>query len=469
MCLECSGIHRMLGTHITRIKSTTLDKWRPEWVQVMRAGGNVNGNAEWEARLPPGKGLNPSSPMDDRERFIRAKYERQTFRGPATRESLIRAAAKMGCSVDDSGEVSPVVAADSSGGVDATRVSPAVARRLAAKKAKEEAEAEETARAAEEEARRKAEQEAADRARREAETVAAVGDLFGGSAPAPAPADLSFLGGGDESTGFAFVAGTAEPTSTGFAFVAGTTTESSGFAFVGESAEPGPSGFAFMGGSAEPEPSGFDFAGGITERTAAEVIPSSGFDFTTETTTTDTAPSSGFGLTEDDPVMVPGSSAVHDVFASLVPAPKASPPGMHIAAPPTNGVAVHHPTAPEMFSLLTAKQVASPSPTRDDEEAPSTLEGKLSELEAKSWVQEYAALGSVHDARSASQTAAAEHHALMEEMRAMYTKEAEALANKFRLLEARLTKVQHVRMFSLQQRSVFLQRQSTGAGGVMVQ
>jgi hypothetical protein len=73
ICLECSGIHRSLGTHITFVRSCTLDGWTPEQVRVMRRVGNAEANGFWEARLPP----DYSPPYFDRgqmEQFIRAKY-----------------------------------------------------------------------------------------------------------------------------------------------------------------------------------------------------------------------------------------------------------------------------------------------------------------------------------------------------------------------------------------------------------
>lgn len=35
VCKECSGVHRSLGTHISKVRSLTLDKWAPESLLVI--------------------------------------------------------------------------------------------------------------------------------------------------------------------------------------------------------------------------------------------------------------------------------------------------------------------------------------------------------------------------------------------------------------------------------------------------
>ncbi|MBW0462881.1 hypothetical protein O181_002596 [Austropuccinia psidii MF-1] len=71
MCIRCSGIHRSMGVHITRIKSVDLDTWTPEQVENVQRWGNKRANAYWEAHLRPGH-----MPPDHKiESFIRSKYE----------------------------------------------------------------------------------------------------------------------------------------------------------------------------------------------------------------------------------------------------------------------------------------------------------------------------------------------------------------------------------------------------------
>ncbi|CAG9462551.1 unnamed protein product [Pedinophyceae sp. YPF-701] len=41
ICLSCAGHHRALGTHVSFVRSTTLDTWTDDQLQVMLAGGNA--------------------------------------------------------------------------------------------------------------------------------------------------------------------------------------------------------------------------------------------------------------------------------------------------------------------------------------------------------------------------------------------------------------------------------------------
>lgn len=68
ICMQCSGIHRGLGVHISQVRSITLDTWLPEQVAFMQSVGNAKANDFWEAELPP------NYDRGDIERFIRSKY-----------------------------------------------------------------------------------------------------------------------------------------------------------------------------------------------------------------------------------------------------------------------------------------------------------------------------------------------------------------------------------------------------------
>ena len=50
LCIRCAGLHRKLGTHISKIKSCTLDSWAPEQLQTMMEIGNQLHNQKYLAK-----------------------------------------------------------------------------------------------------------------------------------------------------------------------------------------------------------------------------------------------------------------------------------------------------------------------------------------------------------------------------------------------------------------------------------
>uniref|UniRef100_A0A672FD65 ArfGAP with GTPase domain, ankyrin repeat and PH domain 1 n=1 Tax=Salarias fasciatus TaxID=181472 RepID=A0A672FD65_SALFA len=75
----CSGIHRNLGTHLSRVRSLDLDEWPLELIKVMSAIGNELANGVWEANTQGRPKPAPDASREERERWIRAKYEQRLF------------------------------------------------------------------------------------------------------------------------------------------------------------------------------------------------------------------------------------------------------------------------------------------------------------------------------------------------------------------------------------------------------
>ncbi|XP_077428097.1 arf-GAP with GTPase, ANK repeat and PH domain-containing protein 2 isoform X7 [Vanacampus margaritifer] len=82
ICIECSGIHRNLGTHLSRVRSLDLDDWPGELTQVLSAIGNHTANSIWEGRTLGRAKPTPAASREERESWIRAKYEQRAFVPP---------------------------------------------------------------------------------------------------------------------------------------------------------------------------------------------------------------------------------------------------------------------------------------------------------------------------------------------------------------------------------------------------
>uniref|UniRef100_A0A4W5MG42 ArfGAP with GTPase domain, ankyrin repeat and PH domain 2 n=1 Tax=Hucho hucho TaxID=62062 RepID=A0A4W5MG42_9TELE len=82
ICIECSGIHRNLGTHLSRVRSLDLDDWPRELTQVLTAIGNHLANSIWESHTQGRHKPTPNATREERESWIRAKYEQRVFVAP---------------------------------------------------------------------------------------------------------------------------------------------------------------------------------------------------------------------------------------------------------------------------------------------------------------------------------------------------------------------------------------------------
>ncbi|OAX79168.1 hypothetical protein ACJ72_06514 [Emergomyces africanus] len=76
LCVRCATLHRKLGTHISKVKSLSMDSWSSDQVDNMKRNGNAAVNKIYNPR-----NVKPPIPIDvdevdsAMERFIRQKYE----------------------------------------------------------------------------------------------------------------------------------------------------------------------------------------------------------------------------------------------------------------------------------------------------------------------------------------------------------------------------------------------------------
>ncbi|ORE10827.1 ArfGap-domain-containing protein [Rhizopus microsporus var. microsporus] len=78
LCIECSGIHRSLGTHISKVRSLKLDRacYTPEVVQFLRLMGNAQANTIWGHQTAR---VSPTDSHEAKLAYIQAKYVDRMF------------------------------------------------------------------------------------------------------------------------------------------------------------------------------------------------------------------------------------------------------------------------------------------------------------------------------------------------------------------------------------------------------
>jgi stromal membrane-associated protein len=68
ICLQCAGLHRGLGSHISKVRSVELDAWTAAQVEGLEAVGNAKARQFWEATL------REEAAKADLGVFVRRKY-----------------------------------------------------------------------------------------------------------------------------------------------------------------------------------------------------------------------------------------------------------------------------------------------------------------------------------------------------------------------------------------------------------
>jgi len=84
LCIKCASGHRELGTHISLVKSTNLDKWKKCYVDKFPLINNKIANEYWEERIYCDAGVLEAIQDDDEKlkRFIVDKYQKKKYVDP---------------------------------------------------------------------------------------------------------------------------------------------------------------------------------------------------------------------------------------------------------------------------------------------------------------------------------------------------------------------------------------------------
>jgi len=109
ICIKCSGIHRSLGTHISFVRSVSLDRWTEDQVKRMQQVGNGKAKALYEARVPEGHRRPTEADSHAIEKWFRDKYERKLYFAKDGAQPVAKAAQAVSSSQRNAPTNRPVV------------------------------------------------------------------------------------------------------------------------------------------------------------------------------------------------------------------------------------------------------------------------------------------------------------------------------------------------------------------------
>ena len=86
LCIECAGVHRSLGTHISKVRSLKLDSFSQHTMEILSSIGNEKANSIWQhTQRPSFEAI--KSDKTTRAEFIRRKYKEKEFLAPFAEDS----------------------------------------------------------------------------------------------------------------------------------------------------------------------------------------------------------------------------------------------------------------------------------------------------------------------------------------------------------------------------------------------